>query len=291
MDRPVVTQEIINLYDEYTHAPLERRVFLGRLAALAGSTAAAAAILPYLGPQKAAAAMVAPDDQRLDISSVTYPGTTGPVRAYAAKPKGAAGRLGAVIVIHENRGTNPHIQDVTRRLALEGFVAIAPDFLSPQGGTPTDDDKAREMFARIDSALAARDAVAAIAYAKNRPDCNGKVGMVGFCWGGGIVNRAAAASPDLAAGVPYYGTPPPADQVKNIKARMMLHYAALDTRVTSTAAGYEQALKEAGVSVQAFVYEGANHAFNNDTSPDRYVPAAANLAWSRTIAFFKATLR
>jgi len=290
MEKPIVTQAIIELYDEYTHAPLERRVFLRRLVALTGGAAAAAAILPYLGPQKAAAAMIAPDDARLDIATVTYPGTSGPIRAYQAKPKGAAGRLPVVIVIHENRGTNPHIQDVARRVALEGFIAIAPDFLSPQGGTPADDDKARAMFSKIDSAGAARDAIAAVTYAKGRPDSNGKVGMVGFCWGGGIVNRAAAGSPDLAAAVPYYGMPPPADQVKNIKAKMLLQYAALDTRVTSTASGYEKALKDAGVSVQAFVYEGANHAFNNDTSPDRYVPAAATLAWSRTIALFKETL-
>jgi len=290
MKKPVITQAIIDLYDEYTHAPLPRRVFLTRLAALAGSTAAASAILPYIETSRAHAAIVAADDARLETAHVTYPGSSGPVKAYLAKAKQGAAKRGGIIVIHENRGVNPHIEDVARRAALEGFVAVAPDLLSYMGGTPADDDAARQAFAKMDRAIAVKDADAAIAYLKSRPDSNGKVGAVGFCWGGGTVNRMAASAPDLVAAAPFYGDPPPADDVKNIKAKLMLHYAALDNRINAMVPAYEAALKEAKIPYTMYTYEGVNHAFHNDTAGERYGEAAAKLAWSRTMAFFKENL-
>lgn len=290
MDKPVITQEIINLYDEYTHAPLPRRVFLQRLTALAGSAAAATAILPYIEVNRAAAAIVPADDARLETSQITYPGSSGPVKAYLAKPKSGPARMGGIIVVHENRGVSPHIEDVARRAALEGFVAVAPDLASYMGGTPTDPDRAREVFSKMDRAIAVKDADAAIAYLKTRPDSNGKVGAIGFCWGGGTVNRMATSAPDLAAAAPFYGDAPPADEVKNIKAKMLLHYAALDDRINARVPDFEAALKAANVSYTKHIYEGANHAFHNDTAGERYVEPAAKLAWSRTMAFMKENL-
>lgn len=290
MDKPVITQEIIELYDEYTHAPLPRRVFLSRLAALVGSTAAAAAILPYLGPNYARAAIVPADDARLETSHVTYPGPSGAVKAYLAKPKSGPAKMGGIIVIHENRGVNPHIEDVARRAALEGFVALAPDLASYMGGMPADADQARQAFAKMDRAVAVRDGVAAVAYLKGRPDSNGKVGAMGFCWGGGAVIRIATAAPDLNAAIVYYGDPPAAEEVSKIKAKMLMHYAALDRRIGAMVPGYETALKAANVSYTAYTYEGANHAFNNDTSGDRYHEPSAKLAWTRTVAFMKENL-
>jgi carboxymethylenebutenolidase len=195
-----------------------------------------------------------------------------------------------VIVIHENRGLNPHIEDVTRRMALEGFVALAPDFLSPQGGTPSDDDQARQLFAKIDMNAVVADAVATVTFLERDPRTNGKVGVVGFCWGGGVVNQLAVASPDLVAAVAYYGAQPDAADVPKIKAKLMLHYAGLDDRIDAGIPAYEKALKAAGVQFQIYMYEGANHAFNNDTAAARYDKAAADLAWSRTVAFFKDAL-
>jgi carboxymethylenebutenolidase len=290
MEKPVITQEIIDLYDEYTHAPLPRRVFLTRLAALAGSTAAATTILPYIETNPARAAMVQPNDGRLEASHITYPGPSGQVKGYLARAKEGAGRRGGVIVIHENRGLTPHIEDVARRAALVGFVALAPDLLSYMGGTPANQDAARDAFAKMDRAVAVKDAAAAIAYLRGRPDSNGKVGAVGFCWGGGTVNRVATAAPDLTAAVVFYGDAPPADDVKNIKAKMLMHYASLDARINGMVPGYETALKAAGVSYTAHMYEGVNHAFHNDTAGERYGEAAAKLAWSRTVEFFKANL-
>ena len=287
---PAVTQEIIDLYDEYTHAPLPRRVFLTRLAGLAGGTAAAAAVLPLIEVNYAKAQMVAPTDARLEASPITYPGASGAVKAYLAKPKGAAGRMGGVIVIHENRGLAPHIEDVARRAALEGFVAVAPDLLSMLGGTPPGDDAAREAFGKIDRAMAVRDSVAAIAYLKGRPDSNGKVGAVGFCWGGGTVNRIAVAAPDLAAAAVFYGDVPPAADVKKIKAKLLLHYAGLDQRINSGVPAFEAALKEAGVSYRKHDYPNVNHAFHHEGAGARYNADAARLAWNRTAAFFKANL-
>jgi len=281
---------IIHLYDEYTHAPLDRRVFLERLTALVGSTAAVTALLPVLENNYAQAAIVDPADARLNISTVTYKGATSDIKAYLATPKAGPARRPGVIVIHENRGLNAHIEDITRRVALDGFTALGLDLLSPMGGTPKDEDQAREMIGKTDRMDAMRNAAAAIAYLKSRPDATGPVGVTGFCWGGGMSNLLAANAPDLAAAVPYYGLVAPTADVPKIKAKLQLHYAGNDPRINAGLPEYEAALKAAGVQYELFVYEGAEHAFNNDTAGVRYNKAAADLAWSRTIAFFKNTL-
>jgi len=278
-------QRIIDLYDEYTHAPLPRRVFLERLSHLAGGTTAAIALLPAL-ESRAEAAVIPADDQRLDTGRITYPGETGPMTAYRARAKGA-GKLPAVVIVHENRGLTGHIEDIARRLALEDFLAIAVDGLSPLGGTPADEDKARGMFGQLDMKKTIGNYVAAVHWLKSNPESTGKVGIVGFCWGGGMVNQVAVNSAELDAGVAYYGAVPKADDVPKIKAPMLLHYAALDARINAGKPGYEAALKAAGKTYAMYVYDGANHAFNNDTSPARYNRAAAELAWGRTVAFFR----
>jgi carboxymethylenebutenolidase len=260
-----------------------------KLTKLAGSGAAAATILPLIAPDYARAAIVAPDDPRLKIEDVTYPGPAGPVKAYLATPAGATEKLPAVVVVHENRGLNPHIKDVTRRIALEGFVALGIDLLSREGGTPATDEEAAKMFQTLDRAGLVPDADAAITYLQGLPSTNGNVGAVGFCFGGGIVNQMAVTSPDLKAAVAYYGMQP-TEGIENIKAALMLHYAGLDERTNAGIPAFEAALKKAGVKYQIFVYEGANHAFNNDTSAARYDKAAADLAWSRTVAFLKESL-
>ncbi|HSD41215.1 MAG TPA: dienelactone hydrolase family protein [Burkholderiales bacterium] len=282
---------IIELYDEYTHRPLERRTFLERLAVLAGSSAAAYAMLPLLEANYARAALVDPADPRLATSTIGYPGASGEVLAYLALPKEGAPKRAGVIVIHENRGLNPYIKDVARRVALEGFTALAPDALSPFGGTPSDEDQARAAFGRLDRDATVRSFVAAIAYLKSRPDAAGPVGAVGFCWGGGMVNLLAVAAPDLTAAVPFYGLIAPSGDVPRIKARLQLHYAGYDPRINAGVPEFETALKRAGVAYEKHVYEGTDHAFHNDTGAARYNKAAAELAWSRTIAFFKANLR
>ncbi len=287
---PKITQEMIDLYDEYTHITLDRRGFMEKLGKLAGSGAAAAAIAPLIASNYARAAIVADNDPRLTTSDITYPGPAVPVKAYLAMPATRTGKLPAVVVIHENRGLNPHIKDVARRVALEGFVALAPDLLSRQGGTPATDEEAAPMFRGINQADLVQDAVAAVPFLETHADSTGKVGAVGFCFGGGIVNQMAVHSPDLLAAVAYYGQQPSAEDTAKIKARMMLHYAGLDERTNAGIPAFEDALKAAGVNYQVFVYEGANHAFNNDTSEARYNKAAADLAWSRTIAFLKETL-
>jgi carboxymethylenebutenolidase len=263
-----------------------------KLAALSGSAAAAAAIAPMLAASKAKAAIVAEDDPRLHAETTTYPGSEGQTLAgYLVRPADRSGPLPAVMVIHENRGLNPHIKDVARRVALEGFMALAPDFLTPSGGTPEDEDKAREMINALDRAETTANAVATVAYLKGREDSNGKVGAIGFCWGGGLANQTAINAGDgLAAAVAYYGQVPDNNDVSKIKAKMMLHYAGLDARTNAGIPDYEAALKAAHVDYQIFVYEGANHAFNNDTSAARYDQKAADLAWSRTIDFLKAAL-
>lgn len=291
MNEPVkITQEMIRFYDEYTHVTLDRRGFLDKLTKVAGSAAAAAAVLPLIENNYAQAAMVAADDSRLKIEKIGFPAASGEVTGYLAMPADASGKLPAVVVVHENRGLNPHIEDVARRLALEGFVALAPDFLSPSGGTPEDQDVARDMIGKLDAGQTVANAVAAVSFLKSHPSSNGKVGIVGFCWGGGLVNQTAVHSPDLAAAVVYYGRVPEAADVPRIKARMLLHYAGLDERINAGKAGYEAALKAAGVDYRMHVYEGANHAFNNDTNAARYNKEAADLAWSRTVAFLKESL-
>jgi carboxymethylenebutenolidase len=291
-ERPRISQEMIKVYDDYTHLTLDRRDFMSKLSKLAGSTAAAAAIVPLLEASKARAAIVAEDDPRLKAETITWPGAEGvTMTGYLAMPADASGNLPAVMVVHENRGLNPHIKDVARRLALEGFLALAPDFLAPQGGTPEDEDLARQLFETLDRPQVVENAVATVRFLKNNELSNGKVGAVGFCFGGGIVNQTAAhAGEDLAAGVAYYGSAPDAADVPQIDAKMLLHYAGLDERVNAGIPAYEEALKAAGVDHQIHVYEGANHAFNNDTSEARYHKEAADLAWSRTVEFLKEAL-
>ena len=291
MNEPVrISQEMIRLYDEYTHLTLDRRDFMNKLARMTGSAAAAAAIVPLLEANQARAAIVAEDDARLTAEDVAYPGASGDMKGYLAKPADATGKLPAVVVIHENRGLNPHIKDVVRRMGLEGFLALGPDFLSPSGGTPADEDQARDMIGKLDQAQTVANAVATVAFLKQHESSNGNVGAVGFCWGGGLVNQLAVNSPDLAAGVAYYGRVPEAADVSKIKARMLLHYAGLDERINEGIPAYRKALEDAKVEHQIHVYESANHAFNNDTSEARYSKEAADLAWSRTVEFLKGAL-
>jgi carboxymethylenebutenolidase len=288
---PKITQEIIDLYDEYTHLTLDRRRFFDHLTRVAGGTAAAYTLLPLLENNYAEAAMVAPDDARLQTEKITFPGASGEMMGYLARPADAAGKLPAVLVIHENRGLNPHIEDVTRRIALEGFVALGVDFLSPAGGTPADEDQAREMIGALDAGQTIQNAVAAVDFLANHPDTTGKVGSVGFCWGGAMSNQVAVNSPAVSATVAYYGRQPSAEQVATIKAPMMLHYAGLDERINAGIPEFEAALQSNGVNYEVFVYDGANHAFNNDTNAARYDEKAADIAWNRTVTFFKEKLQ
>ena len=282
-------QRIINLFDEYTHKPLRRDEFLKRLAHLTGSVAAAMAMLPLLEVNYAHAQTVVPQDDRIKTESITFPGADTTMRGYLARPA-AAGKYPAVVVIHENRGLNPHIEDVTRRAALAGFIALAPDALSASGGTPTDETQMRELFGKLDPTVTRNNFIKAVDYLKTRPDSTGKIGCVGFCWGGAMSNQLAVHVPDLKAAVPFYGRQPDAADVPNIKAAVQLHYGGLDERVNVGIPAYEEALKKAGVKYELYVYEGAQHAFHNDTAPTRYNEAAAKLAWERTIKFLKEKL-
>jgi carboxymethylenebutenolidase len=278
-------QRIIDLYDDFTHGGMNRRTFLDRLIGLAGSTAAATALLPILQNNYAHAQVVQENDQRITTETVDIPGAQG-LKGYLAKPK-TGDKLPTVLVIHENRGLNPHIKDVTRRMATEGFLALGLDYLSPMGGTPADEDKGREMIGQLKQPDVIAYGKAAVAYLKSRQDGNGKVGAMGFCWGGGAVNNLAVNEPDLAAGVAYYGGQPKAEDVPKIQAALMLHYAGLDERINAGIPAYEAALKQAGKTYELHLYEGANHAFNNDTNAARYDKATADLAWGRTVAFLK----
>jgi carboxymethylenebutenolidase len=283
-------QRIINLYDDFTHSRIDRRDFMERLTKLAGSTAAAAALLPLLKNDYAQAAIVAADDARLNAQKVTFDSPKGNVNAYLVRAKGTAKRP-AVIVIHENRGLNPHLEDVARRLALEGFIAIAPDLLSVAGGTPANEDAARDLHVKATQGNGREDliaeAVAAIAFMKNHAESTGKVGAVGFCFGGGVVNRMATDSADLAAGVPYYGAQPPNDKVAAIKAPLLLQYAETDENINKGIEAFETALKANNKTYTKHVYPGTQHAFNNDLGGARYNKAQADIAWGHTIAFFK----
>jgi carboxymethylenebutenolidase len=281
-------QCIIELYDKFTHGGLSRREFLDRLAEIAGSAAAALALLPLLQNDYARAATVAPDDVRLATDKASYDAEGTRISGYLARLKGEAKRP-AVIVIHENRGLNPHIEDVARRLALEGFLSFAVDLLSPLGGTPADEDKARDMIGTLNADQTAQRVAAAVPFLEKHPESNGKVGAVGFCWGGGMVNRLAVLSPDLKAAVAYYGIQPPASQVPAIKAALLLHYAGLDKRVDAGIPAYEAALKAHHKRYTIYIYPNVNHAFNNDTG-SRYDKQAADLAWGRTVAFLKENL-
>jgi carboxymethylenebutenolidase len=288
---PNITQEMISLYDEYTHITLDRRAYLTRLTALVGSSSAATAVTALIEADKAAAQMIPADDARLKAEHVTYPGEGGEMAGYLVRPAGAAGRLPSVIVIHENRGLVPHIQDVARRMALEGFLVLAPDFLHQSGGTPTDEDAGRALIGKLERPRTIANAVASLAFLKAHAGSSGKVGATGFCWGGGMVNAlAVAAGADLLAAAPYYGQQPAAADVPKIKARLALHYAANDDRINAGIPAYREALDKAGVRYALFIYEGTQHAFNNDTAAARYNKAAADLAWSRTAALFKEAL-
>jgi carboxymethylenebutenolidase len=283
--RPPVTQEMIDAYDEYTHLTLDRRAFMEKLSRLAGSGAAAAAIAPMLAANPAMASVVPADDTRIMSETVSFAGQGGDVSAYLVRPAGQSGKLPGIVVIHENRGLNEHIRDIARRLALAGFMAMAVDFLSPLGGTPADEEKARSMFGSLDAAQTTANAVAAVAYLGGREDCTGAVGAVGFCWGGGLINQLAVTSPSLKAAVAYYGRQPDAADVPKIKAALLLHYAGLDKRINAGIDAYRQALEASGKDFTIYIYDGANHAFNNDTSAARYNKQAADLAWQRTVDF------
>lgn len=280
-------QKIINLYDEYTHSQVSRKDFMRKLAILAGSTALAMTILPMLENNYVAAADFNSDD--IEVENITYAGVDGEMKAVLAKPKGKK-NLGCVLVIHENRGLNPHIIDVTKRVAAEGFLALGVDALSPLGGTPTDEDKGRELIGKLDPEKNLQNYLKGLDYLRNRKDGNGKVGCVGFCWGGGMANKLAVNDPKLQAAVAYYGAQANVADVPKIKASLMLHYGGLDERINAGIPAYEQALKDNKIDYKIYIYDGVNHAFNNNTSPTRYNEAAAKLAWSRTIDLFKQKL-
>lgn len=281
-----MNQEIINLYDEYTHKPLTRKDFLRRLALLTGSTAAAISILPMLDLNYAKAATVPVNDGDLFTESIKYPGDNCEMQAYVARPK-TEQKYPTVVVIHENRGLNAHIEDVTRRVAKAGYLAIAPNALAALGTIPTSEDEIRAQFAKLDGKQTLNNFINAFDYGGKRKDSNGKFGCVGFCWGGAMANNLAVNMPDLKAAVAFYGRQPEAAGVANIKAAVQLHYGGLDERVNAGIPAYEEALKKNNIKYELYIYEGVNHAFHNDTSAARYNEAAAKLAWERTLAFFQ----
>ncbi|HTD33663.1 MAG TPA: dienelactone hydrolase family protein [Candidatus Elarobacter sp.] len=284
--------DVLRLFDQYVHGGIKRDDFLRLAGKYAVASATAETLLNALSPKFAEAAQIQEADPRIKVSRVEYasPNGSGTMRAYLARPANASGKLPVVLVVHENRGLNPHIEDIARRLAVDNFIAFAPDALTPLGGYPGDEDKARDLFSKLDQTKTRNDFLAAAAYAKTLPGANGKVGVVGFCWGGGMANFLATRIPDLAAAVPFYGDQPPAAEVAKIKAPLLIHYAGNDQRIDAGWPAYETALKAAHVQYQEYTYPGVEHGFNNDTTP-RYDAAAAKLAWDRTIAFFNAHLR
>ena len=282
-------QRIINLYDEYTHKPLSRGEFIRRLALITGSTAAAMAILPMIEVNQAHAAITPASD--LFTERIQYPGVNDTkMEAYVARPK-QEGKYAAVIVIHENRGLNAHIEDVARRAAKAGFLAVAPNALAPLGGTPANEEEARTKFQQLKAEDSLQNFINAFSYLPSRNDYNGKAGCTGFCWGGAMANNLAVHVPSLKAAVAFYGRAAAAEDVTKIKAAVQLHYASLDERVNAGIPAYEEALKKNNIPYELYMYEGANHAFHNDTAPTRYNEAAAKLAWERTIAFFNKYLK
>ena len=284
--------ELLALFDAYVHGGIDRRQFLDRAARFAAGTTTAAALLEALSPKFAEAQQVAKDDERIKGELVEFPSPAGygTMRGYLVKPANAKGKLPAVLVVHENRGLNPHIEDIARRVALDDFLAFAPDALFPLGGYPGDEDKAREVFPKLDQERTREDFVAAAAWLKARPDGSGKVGVVGFCYGGGIANMLATRMPDLGGAVPFYGMQAKAEDVPKIKCPLLIHYAEQDDRINAGWPAYEAALKASGVKYEAYIYPGTQHGFNNDTTP-RFDKSAAALAWERTMTFFKANLR
>ena len=286
MTDPSLRESAVRLYDDFTHEHRDRRTLLREMTALAGSAAAAEALIAAIGASPAAAAITAPDDRRLLTQTVNATAAGKPSIAYLARPKAGGRKLGTVMVIHENRGLNDHIRDVARRIALAGFRAVAPDFLAPWGGTPADEDKARDMIAKVDYDLVIAQGLAILAEAKRGPETSGKGGVIGFCWGGALVNRlTVAGGKAIDAAVAYYGPAPAPAEAARVEAPMLLHYAGKDARVAQTGEPWVAALKAAGKKVESFTYPGVDHAFNNDTSAERYDKAAADLAWGRSIAF------
>ena len=276
-------QQIIQLYDEYTHKPLSRQEFMTRLVKMVGSTAAAMTILPMLEVNQAQAAITSAEE--LFTERITYPAFNGNMQAYVARPLKEE-KYPAVIVIHENRGLNAHIEDVARRAAKAGYLAIAPNALSSLGGTPADEDEARKLFQQLKAEDSLQNFIKVFSYLPTRKDCNGNYGCVGFCWGGAMAGKLAVQVPELKASVAFYGSQPNIDQVPKIKSAVQLHYAGLDERINAGISAYETALKNAAIKYELYRYEGVNHAFHNDTAPTRYNEPAARLAWQRTLDFF-----
>jgi len=284
--------ELLILFDAYVHGTIDRRGFLAGAQKHAVAGMSASMLLAALSPNFAQAQQVSPDDSRLRTERLAYPSPDGhgTVNGYLVRPANASGPLPAILVVHENRGLNPHIEDIARRLALDGFMAFAPDALTPLGGYPGDEDKARQLFAKLDQAKSREDLVAAARHLKSRSDCSGKLGVVGFCWGGGVAHLLATRLPELDAAVPFYGNHPPVEEAAKVRAPLLIHFAAVDERINAAWPAYESALKAAGVRYTAHVYAGTQHGFNNDTTP-RFDAASAGLAWERTLAFFEKNLR
>ena len=280
--------EVLGLFDQFVHGQISRRDFLNRAGKLAVAGASAAVLLQSLSPNFAEAKQIDENDVRIQAKYVEYPSPNGygKLRGYLVYPAKVTTKLATVLVVHENRGLNPHIEDIARRLAIDGFIAFAPDALFPLGGYPGDEDKARELFQKLDQTKTREDFIAAVDVLKNLPDGNGKVGVVGFCYGGGIANFLATRLPDLAAAVPFYGGQPSEEDAAKIKAPLQLHYAGKDDRINAGWPKYEAALKAAKVDYQAYIYPEVQHGFNNDTTP-RYDAVAAKLAWDRTVSFFR----
>ena len=285
-------QELLILFDAYVHGVIDRRKFLERAQKFAVGGLTAAGLLASVSPNFAAAQVVPKDDKRIKAEMLDYasPNGYGNMKGYLVRPANATGKLPGILVVHENRGLNPHIEDIARRLALDGYMAFAPDALTPLGGYPGDEDKARELFPKLDQAKTREDFVTAAGLLKNRADCTGKVGVVGFCYGGGMAHTLAVRLPDLAAAVPFYGNHPAAEDAAKVKAPLLIHFAGVDERINAAWPAYEAALKAAGAKYTAHQYAGTQHGFNNDTTP-RFDAAAAKLAWERTMGFFNQTLR
>jgi carboxymethylenebutenolidase len=285
-------QELLDLFDQYVHGGVDRRGFLDRAAKFAAGGVTAGMLLDALSPKFAEAQQVSPTDSRIRAEHIEYPSPqgSGRMRGYFVRPADASGRLPGIVVIHENRGLNPHIEDIARRLALDNFVAFAPDALFPLGGYPGSEDAARELFGKLDQVRTREDMVAAANWLKARPECTGRIGAVGFCYGGGIVNMLATRLPDLSAGVPFYGSQPPVAEVPKIKAAMLVQYAEQDPRINAGWPDYEAALKANRIPYEGYIYPGTQHGFNNDTTP-RFDAAAAKLAWGRTVAWFNKYVR
>jgi carboxymethylenebutenolidase len=285
-------QELLILFDAYVHGGIDRRGFLDQAQKFAVGGVTASMLLASLSPNFAAAQVVPKDDKRIKTEMLSYasPAGSGTMKGYMAMPANTSGKLPGVLVVHENRGVNPHIEDIARRLALDNFIAFAPDALAPLGGYPGDEDKARDLFAKLDQAKTREDFLAAAKVLKERPECSGKYGSVGFCYGGGMVHFLSTRLPDLGAGVPFYGNHPAAEEAARVKAPLLIHFAGVDERINAAWPGYEAALKAAGARYAAHQYAGTQHGFNNDTTP-RFDAGAAKLAWERTLAFFNQNLR